>query len=71
MILKVLAYILDEEDFEHIPTINRGGLKFIEIRNEKVNKNVYSPKRSTNTHVTWDDEIKQFDSEIIKFDNDE
>jgi len=28
--MKVLGYILDEEDFEHIPTINRGNIRFTE-----------------------------------------
>jgi hypothetical protein len=28
--MKILGYILDEEDFEHIPTINRGNIRFTE-----------------------------------------
>jgi hypothetical protein len=32
--MKVLGYILNDKDFEHIPTINRGGLKFIESKDD-------------------------------------
>jgi hypothetical protein len=31
--MKVLGYILDESEFEKIPTINRAGLKFSEVKN--------------------------------------
>ena len=31
--MKVLGYILDESEFEKIPTINRAGLKFHEVKN--------------------------------------
>jgi len=29
--MKILGYILDEKEFEHIPTINRAGIKFVEV----------------------------------------
>ena len=28
--MKILGYILDEDDYEHIPTINRGNIRFTE-----------------------------------------
>lgn len=33
--MKVLGYILDDEDFELIPSINRANVKFLEMRYEK------------------------------------
>ena len=54
--MKVLGYILDEEDFEFIPTINRQSIKFIEDND----KHSYKPPKSPKDYASKDFNTKDF-----------